>query len=202
MDNISKGKQCYASHKAYSDTSINGPVNNAAYTVGGTAPVWWMVDLGDLFFINTFSMRSDPGKWSLVVEIEISKDKIKWEKISSRIDYYGKKFIELQNVDKFARYVRVNFVDGTSWVTMYDVQVYGTKYSFIIQQNNYLYSIKDNFYDISNKNYIPLQNINVNEIIPDNMEFDIHEFIKLKTINDETFKPIDKFDKFKLVVKK
>ena len=72
-----------------------------------------------------------------------------------------------------------------------------TSIKYILNVRNKYYSIKDKHYNRERKIYESIGNkLDILSIKEEG--FDIKELLEDKTINDETFKPIDKFNRFKL----
>ena len=70
----------------------------------------------------------------------------------------------------------------------------------IIKQDGVFYSINDENYDLENKSYNSLtKNTTDDTEFYSNNSFKIKDLCNEKTINGETFKPIDKFEKFKIL---
>ena len=71
-------------------------------------------------------------------------------------------------------------------------------YIYLIRKNNKYYNIDNENYDIVEKEYSNLtQNSDILDLFK-NKSFALDSLFQEVTINDETFKPIDKFDKFRL----
>lgn len=136
MINVSQGKNCYASDSAYSGTSINGPVNGGSYTKPGYAPAWWYVDLGKIYNIGQFSVSLSGGSWNVIVNIQVSEDNINYTNILTEYDSFNGTNVNITNINKRARYVKVVFVGGNSWCGMGNVIVLANMYKLLIQDGS------------------------------------------------------------------
>ena len=68
---------------------------------------------------------------------------------------------------------------------------------FLLNSKNKYYSIDDKHYNTETRKYESISNVlDINTFKEDG--FDIKELLQDRTINDETFKPISKFNRFKL----
>ena len=68
---------------------------------------------------------------------------------------------------------------------------------FLLNSKNKYFSIKDKYYNTERKIYESIGNkLDINTFKEDG--FDIKELLQDRTINDESFKPISKFNRFKL----
>ena len=97
------------------------------------------------------------------------------------------------------KYIKIG-CDGT-YVNIGAFNVFYVDMFFLIKMNNNFYSIKNKYYDIETKSYIPIEENNISTNYNDYC-FGMPELFQTITINDETFKPIDKFDNFSLITDK
>lgn len=84
----------------------------------------------------------------------------------------------------------VNYVVFAEW--------YVENKSFVVlKQNNNYYSINENLYNTKTKMYEPITDLSFTTF--NDYGFTLSDLYKTIVINDETFKPIDKFNNFKIV---
>lgn len=96
------------------------------------------------------------------------------------------------------------------WLSLLEISVYSTKelksYKklayYLLKENGFLFSVKDNYYDIQNRKFMPVQTNNIKEVIITDFQNGLEEYIISKNISNEAFRPIDKFNKFNLIIKK
>lgn len=96
------------------------------------------------------------------------------------------------------------------WLSLIDISVDSTKelksYKklayYLLKENGFLFSVKDNYYDIQNRKFMPVQTNNIKEVIITDFQNGLEEYIISKNISNEAFRPIDKFNKFNLIIKK
>lgn len=77
------------------------------------------------------------------------------------------------------------------------VQIFNLSY-YLINKDNMYYNIQDTNYDIDSGKYIPLANTNGLTDLFTTKNLYIDDLFIDKTIHDETFKPITKFDNFRI----
>lgn len=81
---------------------------------------------------------------------------------------------------------------------------YITIMKYLINYNKLIYSIRENYYSSATKNYVPMNidnNSNISQVI-DSEGFYLSDINKEITKDDETFKPVDKFEDYTLIMKK
>lgn len=82
------------------------------------------------------------------------------------------------------------------------ILVFGNTYArkVLLEKNGKYYSISDDKYDTEQRIYNPLEIENIDENIFNDNSFNIQDLFTEKNIGDENFKPIDKFNNFKLII--
>ena len=81
------------------------------------------------------------------------------------------------------------------------ILIFGEGYNrkILLEKNGHYYSIKDELYNTDTKEYNSLGTSLNNELFEQN-SFNISELLQEKAIQDEIFKPLDKFNDFKIVI--
>lgn len=111
---------------------------------------------------------------------------------------------EFNNSKKYT-YYRINVLDSNysgnnkTYGGIGYLQLFTVANKFLISKDNKFYSIKDELYNIETKSYNPLDitTVTVQNIIDNG--FNINIINDSVTIGEETFKPLDKFDDFKVI---
>lgn len=99
----------------------------------------------------------------------------------------------------------INNQGNTIYTQLNEVMMnYTMEYSVLIEQQNQFYSINSEFYNTNTKMYNPLNNVDIknseNSYLWNNA---FENYINnITSIDNEVFKPLDKFNKFKLLIKK
>lgn len=100
------------------------------------------------------------------------------------------------------RFVKFNFPEKTEWIEINRIELYQTNSLNIIKDTNLNYfSINSDFYNKNLKAYIPLNSFsssNINELITET-GFMLENINNIIQLDDETFKPINKFKDFKII---
>lgn len=119
----------------------------------------------------------------------------------NRIELYSTSSYPLGNVDFILDDNVIFHKDFVSFSDpgIFKILIFGQKDIFLLTEDNNEYSIKDEFYNSNLQRYYAL---NKNNDTMYNLflkyGFGFEELLNKKTISDETFIPINKFDKFKL----
>ena len=83
-------------------------------------------------------------------------------------------------------------------VAVVEFELWGNDFEgVILQSNKNYYSIDEKYYNSSTKNYNAISDLNASNF--SNYEFNIYDLFDEITINEETFKPIDKFKSFSII---
>lgn len=83
-------------------------------------------------------------------------------------------------------------------VAVVEFELWGDDFvGVILQSNKNYYSIDEKYYNSSTKNYNAISDLSASNF--SNYEFDISDLFDEITINEETFKPIDKFESFSII---
>lgn len=86
----------------------------------------------------------------------------------------------------------------TNNVAVVEFELWGKDFEgVILQSNKNYYSIDEKYYNSSTKNYNAISDLSASNF--SNYEFDISDLFDEITINEETFKPIDKFESFSII---
>ena len=86
----------------------------------------------------------------------------------------------------------------TNNVAVVEFELWGKDFEgVILQSNKDYYSIDEKYYNSSTKNYNAISDLSASNF--SNYEFDISDLFDEITINEETFKPIDKFESFSII---
>lgn len=98
--------------------------------------------------------------------------------------------------DKLKIYT-VSSSDSSNTIRLRAIRVLGVKCKYLLQQEDgTYYSIHESNYNSETKRYNEVQ---LTEFASDNISFDIKDLMTSVTIGEETFRPIDKFSKVKIV---
>ena len=82
--------------------------------------------------------------------------------------------------------------------TVVEFELWGDDFvGVILQSNKNYYSIDEKYYNSSTKNYNAISDLSASNF--SNYEFNIYDLFDEITINEETFKPIDKFESFSII---
>ena len=82
-------------------------------------------------------------------------------------------------------------------VAVVEFELWGNFVGVILQSNKNYYSIDEKYYNSSTKNYNTISDLSASNF--SNYEFNIYDLFDEITINEETFKPIDKFESFSII---
>ena len=83
-------------------------------------------------------------------------------------------------------------------VAVVEFELWGNDFEgVILQSNKNYYSIDEKYYNSSTKNYNAISDLSASNF--SNYEFNIYDLFDEITINEETFKPIDKFESFSII---
>lgn len=82
-------------------------------------------------------------------------------------------------------------------VAVVEFELWGNFVGVILQSNKNYYSIDEKYYNPSTKNYNAISDLSASNF--SNYEFNIYDLFDEITINEETFKPIDKFESFSII---
>lgn len=120
-----------------------------------------------------------------------------------RMDIYvsedDNKYDEISEYPIRAKYIK--FVPYTvGWAFVQDIKIYRISSFLSKDSSNMLYSINDSQYSVIDKKYIPLVNNSIEDLFKNN-SFDLVDMTVEVSIDDETFRPIDKFDTITLCKK-
>ena len=86
----------------------------------------------------------------------------------------------------------------TNSVAVVEFELWGDDFvGVILQSNKNYYSIDEKYYNSSTKNYNAISDLSASNF--SNYEFNISDLFDEITINEETFKPIDKFESFSII---
>lgn len=134
---------------------------------------------------------------SLNVNSELSKFKkagtFKFNNTSDTLDE-----IEFDNILIGKKFMIIPEIQGNRRVAVVEFELWGDDFvGVIIQSNKNYYSIDEKYYDSSTKNYNAISDLSASNF--SNYEFNISDLFDEITINEETFKPIDKFESFSII---
>ena len=83
-------------------------------------------------------------------------------------------------------------------VAVVEFELWGDDFvGVILQSNKNYYSIDEKYYNSSTKNYNAISDLSASNF--SNYEFNVSDLFNEITINEETFKPIDKFENFSII---
>ena len=83
-------------------------------------------------------------------------------------------------------------------VAVVEFELWGNDFEgVILQSNKNYYSIDEKYYNSSTKNYNAISDLSASNF--SNYEFNVFDLFNEITINEETFKPIDKFESFSII---
>ena len=189
---------------------------------GETTAIVYSVDINTVKFHNCLFKKSDNGKYPTICYFYTdTSGTTNRNKYSYNCTFVGNLHVCTSGLvhlyycandcsDGFNKYENnIDSVVGCTYnshyrLTNFDNRLYGVysgdnpwKTYFILMQDGKFYSIKQDYYNSANKMYNEITNLT-----NDNFEdygSDLLSLITDTTIDDETFKPIDKFDNFQLI---
>lgn len=146
-------------------------------------------------YCNTFDLYYTLDD-SLDVNSELSKFKkagtFKFNNTSDTLDE-----IEFDNILIGKKFMIIPEVQGNR-VAVVEFELWGDDFvGVILQSNKNYYSIDEKYYNSSTKNYNAISDLSASNF--SNYEFNISDLFDEITINEETFKPIDKFESFSII---
>ena len=209
-----KSNGAIATADNYSDINVPDNVIDASF-VTGNGHNWYggnklMVTLKGQKSISSMRIMTT-GNWgypcntfdlyytlndSLNVNSELSKFKkagtFKFNNTSDTLEeikfdniLIGKKFMIIPEIQ-------------TNSVAVVEFELWGDDFvSVILQSNKNYYSIDEKYYNSSTKNYNAISDLSASNF--SNYEFNVFDLFNEITINEETFKPIDKFESFSII---
>lgn len=193
----------YSAWKAFNRTLCNSDYNSwatASYIKSG----WVKIDFGIgkrvcKYTIQCRSFMNDeqPKDWTF----EGSNDDKNWtilDRITNQINWKSREKREyvFDNHNVF-RYYKLNISgnNGQDWMCIDEIELMEIIDYYLINNNNFYYSLDTRFYINGNYMSIPVSDNIPNKLDLENAGFnDINMLCKEITIGDETFKPIDKFN--------
>ena len=105
--------------------------------------------------------------------------------------------IKFDNILIGKKFMIIPEVQGNR-VAVVEFELWGDDFvGVILQSNKNYYSIDEKYYDSSTKNYNAISDLSASNF--SNYEFNISDLFDEITINEETFKPIDKFESFSII---
>ena len=144
---------------------------------------------------NTFDLYYTLND-SLNVNSELSKFKkagtFKFNNTSNTLEE-----IEFDNILIGKKFMIIPEIQDNS-VAVVEFELWGNDFEgVILQSNKNYYSIDEKYYNSSTKNYNAISDLSASNF--SNYEFNISDLFDEITINEETFKPIDKFESFSII---
>ena len=110
---------------------------------------------------------------------------------------YTSYFFELDATYDYRYYKLVvnDYIKKASWAAIAEIRFLNKKNKFLIKKDNLYYNLEN--YNEETKSYNAISDFTIDNI--DDYSFNINDLFMEITINEETFKPIDKFDNFQLI---
>ena len=146
-------------------------------------------------YCNTFDLYYTLDD-SLNVNSELSKFKkagtFKFNNTSDTLEE-----IKFDNILIGKKFMIIPEVQGNR-VAVVEFELWGDDFvGVILQSNKNYYSIDEKYYNSSTKNYNAISDLSASNF--SNYEFNVFDLFNEITINEETFKPIDKFESFSII---
>lgn len=141
----------------------------------------------DLYYTldDSLDVNSELSKFKKVGTFKFNNTNDTLEEIKFDNILVGKKFMIIPEIQN-------------KGVAVVEFELWGNDFvGVILQSNKNYYSIDEKYYNSSAKNYNAISDLSVSNF--NNYEFNVSDLFKEITINEETFKPIDKFKSFSII---
>ena len=141
----------------------------------------------DLYYTldDSLDVNSELSKFKKVGTFKFYNTNITLEEIKFDNKLIGKKFMIIPEIQG-------------NRVAVVEFELWGDDFvGVILQSNKNYYSIDKKYYNSSTKNYNAISDLSASNF--SNYEFNVSDLFDEITINEETFKPIDKFKSFSII---
>ena len=141
----------------------------------------------DLYYTldDSLNVNSELSKFKKAGTFKFNNTSDTLEEIKFDNILIGKKFMIIPEIQ-------------TNSVAVVEFELWGDDFvSVILQSNKNYYSIDEKYYNSSTKNYNAISDLSASNF--SNYEFNVFDLFNEITINEETFKPIDKFESFSII---
>ena len=141
----------------------------------------------DLYYTldDSLNVNSELSKFKKAGTFKFNNTSDTLEEIKFDNILIGKKFMIIPEIQ-------------TNGVAVVEFELWGDDFvGVILQSNKNYYSIDEKYYNSSTKNYNAISDLSASNF--SNYEFNVSDLFDEITINEETFKPIDKFESFSII---
>lgn len=167
--------------------TLNGKKSISSMRIMTTENWGYSCNTFDLYYTlnDSLNVNSELSKFKKAGTFKFKNTRDILEEIKFDNILIGKKFMIIPEIQ-------------ANSVAVVEFELWGKDFEgVILQSNKNYYSIDEKYYNSSTKNYNAISDLSASNF--SNYEFNISDLFNEITINEETFKPIDKFESFSII---